>query len=164
MSSTRTMGINVTDVHIAYSATDATSGPQLPLGFQFHQPASDDDKGERVWIYVEASEALVIGSVCSYIEAATTVKIRKSLANSHAGSVVGVAQHVIASGSFGFILRRGAGSVLGDSGGTTEDLGLIVGDAVGTADAAAAVTDASFGIAQESQASALAPAWLNCQG
>ena len=157
-TSSRTMGVGVTDVRTSSEKAN------LPLGFEYHEPASADNKGEKVWIYVEASEALVVGSVCSYAAAATTVKVRKVPANSHACTVVGVAQHVIASGSFGFILRRGSGSVLGDSGGTTEDLGLIAGDAVGTADAAAAVTDASFGVAQESQASALAPCWLNCQG
>tara|TARA_R110000824_G_scaffold10774_2_gene47203 strand:- start:541 stop:990 length:450 start_codon:yes stop_codon:yes gene_type:complete len=144
--------------------TDTGTTQVMPLGFEFHEPASGDDQGEKVWIYVEASEALVIGSVCSYAAAATTVKVRKVPANTHAGTILGVAQHVIAINAFGFILRRGVGEVLADSGGTTANLGLIAGDAVGTADAAAAVTDASFGVAQEAVASGLATCWINCQG
>ena len=157
MSSTRTMGVAITDV---------STTQQMPLGFEHHEPASGDDQGEKVWIYVQMTgAAAVVGSVLSFGDGATTYVVQKSPANTHASRVVGAAQHAIAENSYGFILRRGLGSVLADSGDIIANLGIIVGDAAGTADdAAAAVTDASFGVAQESQASALAPCWLNCQG
>ena len=144
------------------SVTRVTTTQELPLGFQVTVP--NGDAGDQVWIYVSASESLVVGSVCSLAAAATTYNVRKIPVDTHACTVVGVAQHVIAGSSYGFILRRGKGVVLADSGGVTVNLGMIAGDAVGTADAAAAVTDASFGVAQATAASATAACWLNCPG
>ncbi len=156
MSSTRTMGIAVTDV---------STEQQLPLGFEYHEPAGPDDTGPKVWIYVQMkADPTVVGSVCSFNAAATTYTVRKVPANTHACTVVGVAQHVIAADSFGFILRRGVGEVLADGGGVTANEGLMVGDAAGTADVAGAVTTESFGTAQETVASALATCWINCRG
>ena len=86
-------------------------------------------------------------------------------ATMHAGRVVGVAQHVIAQNSYGFILRRGLGLVLADSGDLTANLGMMVGDAAGTADDAGAVTTQAFGIATAAiSAAATGNAFLNCQG
>ena len=157
MSATRTMGIAVTD-------TGTTQ--QLPLGFEYHEPASSDDEGPKVWIYVQMTGAdTVIGSVCSFGDGAVTYVVQKSPANTHAGRVVGVAQHVIAQNSYGFILRRGLGLVLADSGDLTANLGMMVGDAAGTADDAGAVTTQAFGIASAAiSAAATGNAFLNCQG
>jgi len=125
------------------------------------------NEGEREWIYVfndEAATNFAEGHVVSRDAATIAVDGILAPANTHACRVVGVVQHAIAFGSFGFILRKGIGEVLADAGGVTADLGLIVGDAAGTADAAAAVTDASFGVAIDTAASALATCWVNCQG
>ncbi len=156
-AASRTMGISVTDVD---------TSAKLPLGFCYHQPADDGNAGEKVWIYVQMTgAAAVVGSVLSFGDGATTYVVQKSPANTHASRVVGVAQHAIAQNSYGFILRRGLGSVLADTGDLSADTGLIVGDAVGTADDAAAVTSAVFGIATAGiSAGATGNCFINCMG
>tara|TARA_R110000824_G_scaffold360347_1_gene548078 strand:- start:213 stop:668 length:456 start_codon:yes stop_codon:yes gene_type:complete len=151
------MGVSVTDVH-----TEAL----LPLGFEHTEPAGPDGEGEKTWIYVQMTGAdTVIGSVCSFGDGAVTYVVQKSPINTHAGRVVGVAQHVIAQNSYGFILRKGLGLVLADTGDITANLGLMVGDAVGTADDAGAVTTQAFGIATAAiSATATGKAFLSCVG
>ena len=150
------------------TVSQVDTAARFPLGYEVTVPAkasgTEADRGEEVWIYVQASEALVVGSVCSLTAAATTYIIRKVPINTHACTVVGVAQHVIGLNAYGFIQKKGFASVLADAGGVTANLGLIVGDAVGTADAAAAATDASFGVAQATAAEATANCWINCAG
>ena len=105
--STTAAGISVTTV-----STSAV-GALAPLGFRLTEPAasgSDDnaDLGEKEWVYILADEALEIGDV---------VIINTDWANPWHGiqgnggesraEVLGVAGHVIASGSFGFVQCRG---------------------------------------------------------
>ena len=149
-----------------------TASPQrFPLGYEVTLPATksgansvDNNAGMQTWIYVHASEALAAGEVCSFAAGATTYSVRLIPANTHACTAVGVAQHTIASGSYGFIQKRGKGAVKADGGGVTANLGLIAGDVAGTADAAGAVTDASFGVATATGASANVECWINCVG
>jgi len=72
---------------------------------------------------------------------------------------IGVAQHTIAAGSYGWVLSRGIGEIIADTGGITDDTALQVGNAVtGTADDAAA-TAAAFAFSHEA---ALATAKATC--
>tara|TARA_R100000808_G_scaffold672_3_gene3340 strand:- start:9593 stop:10102 length:510 start_codon:yes stop_codon:yes gene_type:complete len=130
------MGINVTDVHIAYSATDATSGPQLPLGFEYHEPADGtNDYGERVWVYIEAGGDLAKGEIVMRANGATTAKgVVTTGATIPAIRCLGVAQHTIASGSFGFILKRGMGEVAVHDTGEDQANAALVTQALGRAD------------------------------
>jgi len=113
MSATRTMGIAVTDV---------STTQKLPLGFEYHEPASSDDGGEKVWVYVEAGEALAQGEVCMRAASTTTSKVIKTTGAIAAIRCLGVAQHTIASASFGFILKRGLGEIaVEDTGGDQDD-------------------------------------------
>ena len=140
MSATRTMGISVTDV-------DTTA--QLPLGFEYHEPAGSDDQGEAVWIYVfndEASPAFAQGHIIMRDAATTTYDgvLTPGDADVPALRIIGVAQHAIAAGSYGFILRKGIGEVQKDAVATAANVTLIASDA-GTAQAGRACIDSGGG-------------------
>lgn len=134
MSSTRTMGISLTDV-----STDQ----QLPLGFQYHQPSdSVNNYGERVWVYIfndEASTGMTQGQVVYRDPSATTHDwwgglIAPVTAHQAKAMVLGFVQHAIAAGSYGFILAKGVGSVKTGDGALTLDTPFTSGGAttVGT--------------------------------
>ena len=109
MSTTRTMGIDVTDVDTA---------AKLPLGFEYREPASGDDQGEKVWVYVfnDDTTAFAVGH-CIYRDPSETTfdyyggLITPITVHQPKAMVLGIAQHAIAAGSYGFILKRGVGYV-----------------------------------------------------
>jgi len=136
MSSTRTMGIAVTD-------TGTTQ--VMPLGFEYHEPASGDDQGEKVWIYVfNDNGSWVEGSVIARDASTTTYDGILAATSTPSSRVIGVAQHAIADGSYGFILKRGIGEVLAGTGTIDDDEGLCVD----TTDVGTAMEFGSIAIAQ----------------
>ncbi|QDP58804.1 MAG: hypothetical protein Unbinned80contig1000_13 [Prokaryotic dsDNA virus sp.] len=134
--STRTMGISVTDVHAAYSASDPESGQKLPLGFQYCEPAdATNNYQERIWIYIEAGGALAKGEIVMRADGAVTAKgVVTTGASIPAIRCLGVAQHTIASGSFGFILKKGLGEVAVHDTGEDQANKPLVTQALGRAD------------------------------
>ena len=172
MSATRTMGIDVTDV-------DTTK--KLPLGFVYREPASTDDMGEKHWVYVYNSDSaiLAIGSIVirdPSAKASSTVHdelvygviIAGASTPSPATSVVGVAQHAIAIGSYGFVQAKGKGLVQCGTANITEDTpitsgGSSAGDAI---DFAGGVEECIIGMFLEAETTndTSFDAWLNCQG
>ena len=151
--------------------TRTSTTQELPLGFIVREPPTTSalrDTGEREWVYVKTDDALVEGNVCTRKDATVTRTVVKSpiaaVAASH--KVVGVAQHSIAAGSYGFILRRGIGEVIADTGGITANTALQTGNAVaGTADDLGAVTSATFGYSTEAAtATNKATCWIDCRG
>jgi len=114
-----------------------------------------DSYGWQTWVYVfndEAASAFAVGTIVAH-DTATIGKGDGIIApvDSPAVRVIGVAQHAIAAGSYGWILKEGLGSVLADTGGFTADNGLIVGDTVaGRADNVASAVNATFAYAHES--------------
>ena len=95
-------------------ATDTvTTSQQAPLGFVLTVPDSTAGYGMQEWVYVKTSAELTKGIVAE--RAATTPFIvGEGVAGTTRASCVGVAQHTIASGSYGFILKTGVGNVLAD--------------------------------------------------
>ena len=172
MSTTRTMGISVTDV-------DTTA--QLPLGFQYRSPASGDGEGEKVWVYVfndEASTAYAAGNIIYRDPSAATNDWYGGLiapVTVHQAKVmcIGVAQHAIAAGSYGFILKEGVGTILAGSGGLTADTPFTSGGA-GTAGTAldyaddSATLSANIGVighaATAISGDATGSVWISCGG
>jgi len=125
MSTTRTMGIEVTDV---------STTQRLPLGFEYHSPASPADSttvetGSQVWVYVfndDPTNAFVAGAVVYRLPASTTEDFFGGHATpitTHQPQVmcIGVAQHAIPTGSYGFVLKRGVGLILSGSAGVAAD-------------------------------------------
>jgi len=96
------------------TVTTAVEGAQAPLGFILTVP--DGDNGLQEWIYVNAEDTLAVGTVAMRKDATATYLVKVAVKESPASRVVGVAQHAIAAGEFGFILRRGIGSVLAGTG------------------------------------------------
>ena len=111
-------------------ATDlVTATQQAPLGFELTVP--NGNYGNQVWVYIknvdDGPTALAEGNPVMTLDADDTsraeyyqVQICPTGRHS-AKKVVGVAQHVIAVNSYGFVLKSGKGSV---KGGATTDSGL----------------------------------------
>jgi len=146
---------------------------QFPLGLEHTvEPvmagiaSADLNRGVQVWVYIESAATLVAGSVCGRADGTTTLEnISLCPASASPMEVVGVAQHAIASGKYGWILKRGLGEVEADSGGITANTAIVPGDAAGHAGDVAAVTDHAIGYATEAAASgALATCYINCPG
>ena len=123
MSATRTMGIGVTD-------NSATA--QLPLGFEYREPASGDGTGEKVWVYIfndEASTAFAEGHVITMDTSETSgaheryhgVLSPTMEEGTPAFLVLGVAQHAITAQYYGFVLKKGVGEVLAGVGTIPEE-------------------------------------------
>lgn len=150
MSAGTGMGINVGLV-----STDA----QAPLGFIHNEPASLNQglltQGEKTWIYVKAGAALAVGTVCVRAPGANNGNYGNTLVGADAtgvvlaaagdalGRIVGVAQHALADGEFGFIQRSGIGNAI--DGGIAADTGIIPGAAAGQVQTVAAALP-SFGV------------------
>ena len=159
MSNTRTMGISVTDV-------DTTQ--LLPLGFEYHEPASGDDKGAKVWIYIENAESsasLIAGTVVGRNGSTQEVKGILCPTSETTARIIGVAQHTIAAGSFGFVMKRGIGSVLIDTG-VSANAGLISGNGTaGRADAGTALTSPTFAYSLAAISTGdVGTCYINCTG
>lgn len=170
-----------------------TASPQrFPLGYKVTLPATkagangvDNNSGEQVWVYIyndHGSAAFAAGNVIVRdVSAATTdasisgspFKLyggtRATAATVHpAVSVLGVAQHAIASGSFGFIQCKGQCLVLNGTADITQDAALTTGgDGAGSAiDFADGAEEGVFGFAMETEASNATTfdAYINCPG
>jgi len=161
-SPTTSMGIVLTDTALLADA-------QAPLGFEYVQPADETGVGDKVWIYVfndEAAAAFAAGTIVARDATTTTYDGIVAPLSSPTIRLLGVAQHAIAAGYCGFILKRGIGEVLADTGGITANTALVVGNAVtGRADDVTAVTDHAFAFSTEAAtATNLATCYINCPG
>jgi len=161
-SPTTSMGIITTDVALLANA-------ECPLGFEYVEPGDFNGYGDKVWVYVyndEAAASFAQGTIVARDAATTTYDGIIAPLSSPTMRVLGVAQHTIAAGYCGFILKRGIGEVLADTGGLTQDTAIVCGNAVtGRADNVAAATDHAFGFSTETVlATALATCYINCPG
>ena len=162
-------GISVTDVRTS------AEGPAAPLGFEVVKQAASGN-GLQTWVYVfndEASSAFAVGNIIYRDPSATTYDFFGGLiapATNHQAKVMclGVAQHAIAAGSFGFILKRGVGTILAGSGGLTADTPFTSGgSAAGTAlDYADGTSQENIGVIGHSAtaigAAATGTAFIDC--
>lgn len=145
-----------------------------------YEPAATDEAvvsfggtGPSTWVYVKAASALRRGQ--AVVPAAVSTPRVVEAAGAAVGSerVVGVAQHNIAAGSWGWVLRSGAGVVACDGivGSITAGDGLILAGSAGTV-TPATVGDATFGYALEDSGATydsvagapIAKAILDCKG
>lgn len=116
----------------------------------------------ETWIFVKNGGAnpWAVGDIVGRRDGQTTYDCDLVAVSSPAMRVAGVAQHVIAAGYYGFVLREGLGEVLADTGAITANYALVVGNAVaGRADDRAANTDHAFAFSTEA---ALATATATC--
>ncbi len=111
------------------STSTVTTDAQAPLGFELTVP--DGDKGAQVWVYVfndEASTAFAAGDVIVRDASTQTYDGILNTDVTAAVRVLGIAQHAIAAGSYGFILRKGIGVArCADNGNDQDDDPLVAG-------------------------------------
>tara|TARA_R110000751_G_scaffold41550_4_gene97373 strand:- start:3318 stop:3839 length:522 start_codon:yes stop_codon:yes gene_type:complete len=173
MSARTTCSVSVTDVTTA-AVTDVDGlGRQVPLGFKLLVPqASNDgvptqDAGDQTWIYVENSTgaAWAAGTLVMRTAAAVTYQCTVSTGAIDSGRIAGVSQHVVAAGSFSFVLREGRGLVIGD-GNVLADSTIIPDANAGQATVSANPSDAAIGVSltADGAAGSTFSAQLNCQG
>lgn len=135
------------DTGIGVALDLVTTTAQVPLGQTVLQPAGTDGTGEKVWIYVQAFGPISAGDVCArdVLAPAGFVGAIAAPGSSATSRVLGVAQHAIAPGQYGWILKSGLAtvSVLVPAA-TTEVAGeaVVVSGTPGQAAAAAAAADA----------------------
>ena len=131
------------------------------------------DSGPRTWVYVlNEGVDLTAGDVAMRNTTSTEFRVVIATAGTliHALRVVGVAQHTIASGSYGYVLRRGLGTIQVGSGASVSDTEALTtgGVAAGSVIKFAAGTTAPaciFGIAVANiSASGTGNAFFDCRG
>lgn len=149
------------------SSTTVSTTQLYPLGLTLVE--ANGDKGLQTWIYVyndEASTAFAQGTVCIRDLGTETYDAIVSTGAVNHQRVIGVAQHEIAAGSYGFILRDGIGEVLCD-GNVSADTAITCDATAGQAtDVGTAATSTGFGLALEADSGAgtLVTARLFCVG
>ncbi len=121
----------------------------FPLGEILHR--LDPTYGPQVWRYVKNSTggatAIAAGEIVAHKTSATAYgQVVKSPTGSLRVRCVGVAQHAIPDAYYGFVLCKGVGSVLADTGGFSANTALVTGNAVaGRADDWAATISTEVG-------------------
>lgn len=171
------------DVELYYVEGNA-GGPGAPEdgnvvgeGDPQYEPAASDEAvvsfggtGPSTWVYVKAASALRRGQAVIPTAVSTPRVVEAAGAAVGSERVVGVAQHNIAAGSWGWILRSGAGVVACD-GTVVAGSGLLLAGSAGTV-TPATVGDATIGYALEDDGATydsvagapIAKAILDCKG
>ena len=157
------------------SPTTVTTTQQAPLGFVLTAPSAVSNGGHCEWIYIHTEDALVAGEVVMKKDGdATYANLKTGAAGVLNIRIVGVAQHVIAAGSYGFVLRKGVGEVgAADTGAdqANDPLIVAVGSSKGYGDVYDSGTAADLGgvfaISSENAAAtigALMTCTIDCRG
>lgn len=149
--------------------TLVTTTQQAPLGFMYLEPArSTDNYGDRVWIYVynDDTVAFAQGTVVCRDTLTTTYDAITAPVSIASMRVIGVAQHAIAAGSYGFVLRKGYGEVLSDGTTTANTAQVVSAGTAGECTDVAAVTNDAFAFATEADtgAATLVTCRIDCRG
>ena len=158
------------------TVTQVDTSARFPLGYQVTVPAkgagTDADRGEQVWVYVAAEAALATGDIVVRDPSALTNDMYGVTPSAGgalvAMSVVGVAQHTIGSGSFGFVQAKGQCLVKNGTADITADTGITSGGSRNGAaiDIAAGAEHCVFGFSLEAEATdnTTFDAYINCFG
>lgn len=154
----------------AAQLTRVDTTQQFPLGALFDVPATSDgtraNQGAQKWIYVynDSGGALAAGDVCTRKAATATYRVRKSAVTQGSSCVVGVAQHAIANGSYGWIQRKGVAEVTSD-GALTVDVAIMPSNATAGTCEPAAISLGGFGWAIDgSGGAATSTCYIDCCG
>lgn len=149
-----------------------------PLGERRREWHATDGNGYQEWVYVfndEAATALAAGDICVRDPSATTygmygVLIAASGTVFDKRLIVGVAQHAIAAGEYGWILVKGKGLVKNGTANISADTPLTTGGsragaAINWADGAT-TSEAAFGVSLEAEATdnTTFDAFIDCAG
>jgi hypothetical protein len=132
------------------------------------------NRGPQTWVYVlnEGSVDFTVGDVVMRNTTSTDYRAVLTTAGTliHGLRVIGVAQHLIAAGSYGYVLRRGIGTIQVGSGASVSDIEALTsgGVAAGSVIKFAAGTTAPaciFGMAVAGiSSSGTGNAFFDCRG
>jgi hypothetical protein len=95
------------------SITAADDSALYPLGSLYLEPADDvvaansTHEGDRLWVYVKAGSTITANSVVARDAGASPFTGRDGAATSTAAEVLGIANYAIATGKYGWVIRRG---------------------------------------------------------
>ncbi|MHC4891915.1 MAG: hypothetical protein ACYTFV_00870 [Planctomycetota bacterium] len=127
--------------------------------------------GQSEWILVYADSAIAAGDpVTRLVTGLPTGFVvgqavgEPSLAGVHPARVMGVAQHNIAAGNYGWILRKGKGRVQVDGTSTLGAGAILDASVAGHVSDAGAITDEVLGFFLEAVTDAVGLVWLDCRG
>tara|TARA_R110000737_G_scaffold65958_4_gene93587 strand:- start:4214 stop:4690 length:477 start_codon:yes stop_codon:yes gene_type:complete len=152
-------GIEVTLVRTA------AEGPSFPVGGKFSVSTPAGSTQAQEWIYVSAgAAALTVGAVVARANGSTTCLAAVVAGADAAGKVIGVAQHLIAIGSFGFIQCKGIAEVTASGAATTANAAIMTAASGEVTTMTATNEHKVIGLATEAQTSALATCFINCPG
>lgn len=170
---------------VVIDITEVDSSAMYPLGQEFYSPATSQatvttskppaNSGPRVWVYVfndEPTASFAAGNIV--MRDVTTTNADGMLTT--AGTLIpairllGVAQHTIAAGSYGWILKRGMGEVMAGDGAVIGENKALT--SAGTTDAGTALDFAdgaeecvfAFSTEASTGTNGLATCWINCPG
>jgi hypothetical protein len=151
------------------AVTTVDTAAQYELGTEWPMDAGEAEaldstvQGPQCWVYVKATVALAEGEIAAIADGTANYEVKLAAVAASSKSLIGVAQHAIGINAFGWILRKGFGEVMGDSGGYTVNTALIVGDAAGAAaDLGGATAGQAFAHATEGVgAAALGTCFIN---
>ena len=166
------------------TVSQVDTAARFPLGYEVTVPATAAgtraNQGEQLWVYVfndDPTNAFAAGTVVYRDPSATTHDFYGALiAPTSVISrqyIIGIAQHAIAIGSYGFVLVKGVGTILAGSAGLALDTEFTTGgSAVGTVLAVVANADATTDThnsvighsATALAAAATGTAFINCPG
>jgi hypothetical protein len=154
------------------SGVEPTSAPtseaKMPIGFEFERD-DGDGTGPKVWVYVQNGDAgaWVAGNAIARKDGTATKIGVKSPVSSAPHRIMGFCQQAFPQNYYGFILRRGSGTVLASNdGGITANTAFTIGaNDTGAVDTVAAVTGDSLGWAPVAiAAQATGTAYVDCRG
>ena len=153
------------------SPTTNTTTQQAPLGFVLTVP--DGDNGAQEWVYIFNDDTVALRGADTGTPKFDVAQldtdyalfhcIRGATASAVAGRVIGVAQHEIAAGSYGFVLRKGKGKVTTTAGAVVAGTALKIssaGDVLDFGSDAASIM--GMALAANSSAVANIDAYINC--
>lgn len=99
---TQAYALGTTYVQLADEVDEGVSGVDTATSFDLLQ-------GERTWIFVQAGAAISAGDLCKRNAAGTPFVAAPDAANTtFRPFLVGIADHDIASGSYGWVIAKGA--------------------------------------------------------
>lgn len=103
--------LGTTYVQLAAEVAEGTSGVDAASDFALLQ-------GERTWIFIKAGSAISAGDLCKRNAAGTPFVAAPDAADdTFRPFLVGIADHNIASGSYGWIIAKGTAVCKSDTGG-----------------------------------------------
>lgn len=171
---------------LVIDVTEVDTSATAPLGQLYFEPATSQasvttvkppaNSGPRTWVYIfndEPSTAFAKGNIIMRDASTTTYDGMVTSGSIPAIRLLGVAQHAIAFGSYGWILKRGLGEVQAVDTGDDQANDPLVSAAGGRADVMVGGEEHEvFAFATENQdygsgsaaAGDLMTCWINCPG